>query len=75
MTHLSKEPHLTIARKLEQQQLQEAKRNLKDIDLDFLCDGVFVRIFNEQKEQYEVYSKIPFGGQEPQASGQLSLAF
>ena len=57
LTHLSKEPHLTIARKLEQQQLQEAKRNLKDIDLDFLCDGVFVRIFNEQKEQLRYTAK------------------
>lgn len=72
---LYKEPHLTIASKLEQQQLQDAKVNLKDVDLDFLCDSVCIRILNASNGQYEIYSKVSFGGQKPEDSGQLTLAF
>ncbi len=73
---ISKEPHLSIGRRLEEGMLKQAKSNLKQIDLDFFCDAVFVRVFNPVVKQYDVYAKIPFGGKErAYASGQLSFNF
>lgn len=73
---ISREPHLSIGRRLEEEMLLLAKSNLKAIDLDFYCDGVYIRIFNPKLKQYEVYSKVPFGGKERKIeSGQLSLNF
>lgn len=73
---ISKELHLSIGRRLEEDMVCEAKKSLKKIDLDFFCDAVFVRVFNPIVKQYDIYSRIPFGGKEkPYASGQLSLNF
>ena len=73
---ISKEPHLSIGRKLEEKALKEAKSNLQQIDLDFYCDAVFVRVFNTEVKQYDIYAKIPFGGKERVFDvGQLSLNF
>lgn len=73
---ISKEPHLSIGRKLEEKKIKEAKANMKDIDLDFYCDAVFVRVFNTEVKQYDIYAKIPFGGKERVFDeGQLSLNF
>lgn len=73
---ISKEPHLSIGRRLEEEKVKEAMANLKQIDLDFFCDAVFIRMFNPTIKQYDIYAKIPFGGQtRTHASGQLSLQF
>lgn len=74
---ISKEPHLSIGRRLEENMLKEAKNNLQQIDLDFFCDAVFIRVFNPIVKQYDIYTKIPFGGKERKVygAGQLSFNF
>lgn len=73
---ISKEPHLTIGRRLEIDKIIQAKDHLKKVDLDFFCDSVFIRIFNPALKQYDIYSKISFGGKERLFDvGQLSLDF
>lgn len=76
LSAISKEPHLSIGRRLEEDKVKEAKENMKAIDLDFFCDSIFVRIFNPDIKQYDVYTKIPFGGEERLiGTGQLSFNF
>ncbi|WP_164112676.1 MULTISPECIES: 2'-5' RNA ligase family protein [Sphingobacterium] len=73
---ISKEPHLSIGRKLEEGALKDAKSSLKQIDLDFYCDSVYIRVFNPDVKQYDIFFKIPFGGKERLlGAGQLSFNF
>lgn len=73
---ISKEPHLSIGRRLEENMIKEARAKMKNIDLDFYCDAVFVRLFNPQIKQYDLYTKIPFGGRKRAIEvGQLSFDF
>ena len=73
---ISKEPHLSIGRKLEEVAIKDAKNSLKEIDLDFYCDSVFIRVFNPDIKQYDMFLKVPFGGKERLSdAGQLSFNF
>lgn len=62
LTHLPAELHLTIARKLSQEQLQIAKDLLKQVDFDFLCDQLVLRKFDPQLRQYQPYAAFKFQG-------------
>lgn len=73
----SEEPHLTVGRKLDQEQLAIAAASLKSIDLDFFCSSIFLRKFNPIRKQYDIMEEFKFGNfqKPPIEVGQLSFDF
>ncbi|UIR57061.1 2'-5' RNA ligase family protein [Sphingobacterium sp. SRCM116780] len=73
----SNEPHLTVARKLDQEKLAIAVQNYKMIDLDFFCASIFLRRFNPIRKQYDIIEEFRFGNvpKPAQEEGQLSFDF
>ncbi len=47
-------PHLTIARNLNNAHLKIAKEKIKNIDLRFTCDNLAIREFIPHVRQYEI---------------------
>ena len=73
----SEEPHLTVARKLDQEALAIASENLRTVDLDFFCSSIFLRKFNPVRKQYDIIEELKFGNfqKPPVEVGQLSFDF
>lgn len=69
---LGNDPHMSIARRLDEDKIKIAKNVLIHIDESFLCNRFALRIFNEQKGQYDIVETIPFGNKN-RKDGQLSL--
>lgn len=53
-------PHLSIGRRLNEEQLQVAKDTFTTYSNSFLCDGVMIREFNPVRKQYDLKEYIPF---------------
>ncbi|WP_149914242.1 2'-5' RNA ligase family protein [Sphingobacterium cavernae] len=47
-------PHLSIGRRLSEEQLQVAKDTFTSYSNSFLCDGVMIREFNPIRKQYDL---------------------
>ena len=62
--HLKLFPHLTIARNLNPYQYKIAREMFydKNINLEFICEGVVIRKLDTLKKQYEIIDTINFGG-------------
>ncbi|CAM3739008.1 2'-5' RNA ligase family protein [Sphingobacterium prati] len=75
LIEISDEPHISIARRLEQERLEFAKKLLRSVDLNFMCTGVHIRRFNPDIGQYEPVNFVKFGNQSKENSGQLSFKF
>jgi len=56
----SDNPHLTIARRLSPENLEKANQFFNAIDLDFVCDGVVLRQFDNDKKQFFATDKFLF---------------
>lgn len=56
----SDNPHLSIARRLEPENLAVANRMFSEIDLHFLCDSVVLREFDKNIKQFFVIDTFPF---------------
>ncbi|HTN16208.1 MAG TPA: 2'-5' RNA ligase family protein [Chitinophagaceae bacterium] len=56
-------PHLTIARQLDERQVDTAFRLLqpRTIETRFCCTGIALRTFDAPKGQYTIVHRIPFG--------------
>ncbi|GGH29667.1 2'-5' RNA ligase family protein [Sphingobacterium alkalisoli] len=66
------DPHVTIARKLDEDKMIIAKKLFTHIDKSFFCDGFSLRKFNADKGQYEIIQTFPFENKNRE-EGQLSL--
>jgi len=75
LIEISDEPHISIGRRLEPEQLEIAKEQLRSVDLSFMCKGVHVRQFKPDLGQYEIIDFIQFGNQSKENSGQLAFKF
>lgn len=75
LIEISDEPHISVARRLEPERLESAKKLLKSVDLSFMCSGVHIRRFNPDMGQYEPVGFVPFGNQARETSGQLAFKF
>lgn len=53
-------PHLSIGRRLNEEQLQIAKTNFTMFSNSFLCEGVMIREFNLMRKQYDLKEFIKF---------------
>lgn len=56
----SNEPHLSIARKLNPENLSIASNLFQQIALSFLCDSIALRKFNSNLKQFEIVTTFPF---------------
>ncbi|PZX94698.1 2'-5' RNA ligase family protein [Flavobacterium aquariorum] len=56
----SDNPHLSIARRLKPENLTKANRLFTEIDLNFVCDGVVLRQFDENVKQFFVTDTFKF---------------
>ncbi|WP_264563780.1 2'-5' RNA ligase family protein [Flavobacterium sp. N3904] len=56
----SDNPHLSIARKLSPQNLIKANHLFTTINLNFVCDNVVLRLFDEDKKQFFVTDTFEF---------------
>lgn len=63
VSHKSVDPHISIGRKLNEEQLKIAYTLFEEIDINFSCQGITIRIFNTKRKQYDVLETIPFKGE------------
>ena len=56
----SNDPHLSIARRLAPEKLQTANRLFTSIDVEFLCDSIVLRKFDENIKQFFVTDTYTF---------------
>lgn len=60
VNHKSVDPHISIGRQLNKEQLQIAYSLFQSVALNFICDGITLRIFNTIRKQYDILETIPF---------------
>ncbi len=59
----SKNPHMSIGRRLTREWIALAYSIFTDYEAGFLCDSFAIRKYNEKRRQYEVIDTIPLQGQ------------
>lgn len=70
----SKAPHMSIGRKLSEENVAIALAMFTDAKLDFNCSNLVLRKFNPNKKQYEVFCEdFEFLGLTPEENAQQSL--
>jgi len=73
-SYKSKDPHISIGRKLNEQNVEVALKMFAEVKLDFECKNLLLRKFNPKKKQYEKFSEeFPFLGTPPKPNSQQSL--
>ena len=73
VSHKSSEPHISIGRQLTEAQLKIAYSLFDAVNLNFICDGITIRIFNPERKQYDVLETIPFLSEMEPEKEQLTL--
>ncbi|SDD83408.1 2'-5' RNA ligase superfamily protein [Dyadobacter soli] len=68
----SKNPHMTIGRRLTREWVALAHSLFKEYEAGFVCDSFAIRKYNEKRRQYEVIDTILLSGQKP-VGEQISL--
>lgn len=69
----SDNPHLTIGRQLDELQLKTAKEIFQEIRFSYQCKSVSIRVFNENRRQYDISESYPFNGNPSEETVQTSL--
>jgi len=64
--------HISIGRKLHPEDIEMAQDLFEEVSLNFLCEKIAIRKFNDEVGQYEVIYEFYFLGNPPK-QGQLSL--
>lgn len=64
-------PHLTIARRLNAEQLHQAKQLFQEINIHFPVTHLTLRKFNEQNRQFDLYKHFPLLGKPKEIQGSL----
>lgn len=59
----SSDPHLSIARKLDDNKLKRASDLFQKIELMFFCDRIYLRKFNPELKQFDVIESFLFKGE------------
>jgi 2'-5' RNA ligase len=73
-SHKSKDPHISIGRKLSEDNVEIALKMFADVKLDFECANLVLRKFNSSKKQYDYFSEaFMFLGLQPKPDAQQSL--
>ena len=70
----SKDPHISIGRKLSEENVQMALKMFADAKLEFICENLVLRKFNPERKQYDKFSDdFKFLGLPPEPNAQQSL--
>lgn len=64
-------PHLTIGRRLNEEQLKVAKEMFQEINIHFPVTHLTLRKFNEEKKQFDLYQHFPLLGKPKEIQGSL----
>lgn len=73
-SYKSKDPHISIGRKLSEENVQIALQMFADAKLEFTCENLVLRKFNPGKKQYDKHSDdFRFLGLPPEPDAQQSL--
>ena len=73
-SYKSKDPHISIGRKLSAENVQIALKMFAEVKLDFECENLVLRKFDPVKKQYGIYSEdFKFLGELPKPDAQQSL--
>lgn len=56
----STQPHVSIGRKLSEEQLQIGKELVGEVNLSFICDNLTIRQFDPQESQYKIIERVDF---------------
>lgn len=73
-SHKSKDPHISIGRKLSEDNVEIALKMFADAKLDFECANLILRKFSPSKKQYEYFSEdFIFLGLPPKPDAQQNL--
>lgn len=73
-SYISKDPHISIGRQLNEQNVKTALEMFTNVKLDFDCSNLILRKFNTSKKQYDYFSEdFPFLALPPKADAQQSL--
>ena len=64
-------PHLTIGRRLNEEQLNVAKQMFQQIHISFFVTHLTLRKFNEQTRQFDLYKDFPLLGKPKEIQGSL----
>lgn len=67
------DPHLSIARKLNSEKIQQAVELLEAPDLYFQCNQIALRKLNLEKKQFDIIALYPFLNQNDNRYQQMSL--
>lgn len=71
----SKNPHMSIGRRLTREWIALAYATFSGYEAGFLCDSFAIRKYNEKRKQYDVVDVLPLLGTEPMPDVQLGLLF
>lgn len=66
-------PHMSIGRQIKEDKLKIAFETFKEINISFRCESVSIRVFNEDRRQYDIKSSYPFNGNLSTEAIQTSL--
>jgi 2'-5' RNA ligase len=73
-SYKSKDPHISIGRKLSDENVEIALQLFANAKLDFYCTHLILRKFNPDRKQYDYFSEdFRFLGVEPKPEAQQSL--
>lgn len=73
-SYKSKDPHISIGRKLSEENVQIALKMFADAKLEFICENLVLRKFNPERRQYDKFSDdFKFLGLPPEPNAQQSL--
>ena len=73
-SYKSKDPHISIGRKLSAENVQIALKMFTEVKLDFKCGNLVLRKFDPVRKQYGIYSEdFKFFGELPKPDAQQSL--
>lgn len=64
-------PHLTIGRRLNEEQLKVAKEMFHEINIHFPVTHLTLRKFNEERKQFDLYKHFPLLGNPKEIQGGL----
>lgn len=70
----SNEPHISIGRRIQPENIEIAKNLFSENpNINFICNTIALRVFNEERKQFDIISTFPFLGEESQELIQGSL--
>lgn len=70
----SNEPHISIGRRIQPEKIDIAKNLFSENpNISFTCDTIALRVFNEERKQFDIIATFPFLGETSQDTIQGTL--